>query len=284
MLLQGFRRGELRLRKCLTVGLGQAPGYLIYWTSITFRSARYSSTTHQDVASLRADCMSMHLLEKVVADGFQVIGVDIFDCDTRRISDEDEDDNSAEGRDVSPVQEFVKIKWNLNAPFRLARHPDLMRGVFHLINSRFLIDGINTDRWESLIGEYMELLAPGGWLQMIEFEWVFQSAKGQHLSNLERWWNLYSTALRSMRNRKDPVIARRLYHLMARAGFERLTEERKDIPIGAWTNGAQVLLFVRERCQRLNHLQTKVRSHKTGPRRLCRRCWSLLPWCHSLEF
>lgn len=170
--------------------------------------------------------------------------MDIYDHDTRRTSDEEDDSDGAEERDISPVQEFVKIKWNLNAPFRLARHPDLMRGMFHLINSRFLADGINEERWEGLVREYMEMLAPGGWLQMVEFEWVFQSARGVNLPNLERWWNMYSGALRGMRNRKDPVIARRLHYLMARAGFERLTEQRRDIPIGDWANGTLAVSFV----------------------------------------
>ncbi|KAM0714902.1 hypothetical protein Q7P37_009367 [Cladosporium fusiforme] len=163
-----------------------------------------------------------------------VFGIDIFDCDAKRIIDEDDEETEDDERQDSPVQEFVKIKWNLNAPF--ARHPELGRGTFHLINSRFLADGIDKNRWEPLVREYMEMLAPEGWLQMVEFDWVFQSDRGQNLPNLERWWNMYSGALRSMRKEKDPVVARKLHQLMANAGFDTIKEERKRVPVGDWSN------------------------------------------------
>lgn len=179
----------------------------------------------------------MSLVNSLVTNEFQVVGIDIIDRDKERNSDEEDESNGNGGNEFDPVQEYVKIKWNLNAPFRDAPHPELKRDMYHLINSRFLADGIEEGRWAGLITEYMGLLAPGGWLQMVEFEWVFQSSRGRDLPHLEKWWNMYSGALRGMRRRKDPVIVRRLYHLMYTAGFERMAEERIDIPIGKWANG-----------------------------------------------
>lgn len=168
-----------------------------------------------------------------VADLFQVTftGVDIFDRQNSRGEEDDSDESSAE-RDVG-VQEFIKKRWNLNASFQLPPiGGQLMRETFHLINSRFLSDGIDAIRWPGLMREYLELLKPGGWVQMVEVDWSFQSDSGVDLPNLEEWWNTYSRALHRMG--KDPVVARSLRQRLSGAGFVRVDGSFRQVPVGGW--------------------------------------------------
>lgn len=154
-------------------------------------------------------------------------GVDIFDRQTSHAED-DSDGDDEERNDA--VQEFIRKQWNLNAPFGRAPWK-----TFHLINSRFLSDGIDRSRWPVLMTEYWSLLSPGGWVQMVEVDWSFQSDNGTRLPNLEAWWNAYREALQQMG--KDPIIARNLCHRLRNAGFERVTGNQISVPIGGWQRG-----------------------------------------------
>lgn len=166
---------------------------------------------------------------------FTFTGVDIFDRQHSHGEESDGDDSSEE-QGVG-VEEFDKIKWNLNASFRLLPDEDelMKRETFRLINSRFLSDGITNTRWPALMKEYLDLLEPGGWLQMVEVDWSFQSSRGVDLPNLRAWWDEYSGALRQMR--KDPIIARHLCELMGYAGFEEVRGNVINVPIGGWQQG-----------------------------------------------
>lgn len=63
----------------------------------------------------------------------------------------------------------------MNAPFREERTGCLRPEKFHLVNSRLLIDGINTNRWAAFVKDLKAVLCPGGWLQMVEVHPLFQS-------------------------------------------------------------------------------------------------------------
>lgn len=126
----------------------------------------------------------------------------------------------------------------MNARFRSAPERDMLKmDTFDLINSRFLSDGIDSERWPDLISEYRALLKPGGWLQMVEVNWCFQSDNGARLPHLEAWWNNYSMALRRMN--RNPTVAGHLFRLMAEAGFVHIETKDEDnrIPVGDWMAG-----------------------------------------------
>lgn len=164
----------------------------------------------------------------------QYTGVDIIDREIAR--DEHPDSGEDEEGDSGDVDAagFIKIRWNLNASFRRCRDfPN--PGVFHLINSRFLADGIKASRWRSLITEYMQLLAPGGWLQMVEVRWLFQSSYGTTLPHLEAWWNAYADALH--RTQRNARIGRNLLDLVRGSGFQNVTQDNLQVPAGAWRSG-----------------------------------------------
>lgn len=149
----------------------------------------------------------------------QVTGIDVFH------------DTESAG-----VEEFTKLQWNLNASFRSVPIRNILqRQSFDLVNSRFLIDGINRGRWEPLIREYKELLKLGGWLQIAELGWTFHSEHGHNLPNLTSWSDKYHDALRQME--KKPDIASSLERLVRWAGFEGVQCEVHNIPLGGWNSG-----------------------------------------------
>jgi hypothetical protein len=106
-----------------------------------------------------------------------------------------------------------------------------------MINSRFLAEGINANRWSSYIRELRQVLIRGGWLQLMELQLHVQSSSGQlpDTSCLTRWWNLYSDAMSRMS--KDPRIGRRLGRLLSEEGFEEVQQGTRLIPIGDWHQG-----------------------------------------------
>jgi SAM-dependent methyltransferase len=134
------------------------------------------------------------------------------------------------------VQLFQKRQWNLNVSALTAafRREDMPR-TFDLINSRFLSDGINRPRWKPLVEEYFELLKPGGWLQMVEVQWIFRSQSNADLPNLMTWSDAYFNALRQMQ--KDPSIASNMENLVEYPKFGRVEKTVHQVSIGEWRPG-----------------------------------------------
>ncbi|KAK4959905.1 hypothetical protein LTR10_002793 [Elasticomyces elasticus] len=160
-----------------------------------------------------------------------VKGVDIFlgkDSDDEE-EDEDEDDG---------VEEFRKKRWNLNAPFNQDRDEDhLRREEFNLVNSRFLAEGIDTNRWQPYIRELKELLEPGGWIQLVELDLRFQSDNGRLDPNdgapLVVWNDWYRQTM--VHRNKDPRVGQRLHQYLQVAGFQQIYGGRPQrLEIGSW--------------------------------------------------
>lgn len=104
----------------------------------------------------------------------QVIGIDIF---TGKGNNGDGESESPEDSDSEEegIEEYIKTRFNMNAPFREERTGCLRPEKFHLINSRLLIDGIDAARWPSYVKDLKAVLCPSGWLQMVEFHPLVQS-------------------------------------------------------------------------------------------------------------
>lgn len=155
--------------------------------------------------------------------------------------EESEEVNEEVDEEVNTVNDsgIDKLRWNLNEPLY---DSGLEREEFDLINSRFLADGINTKRWPVLIKDCLQLLVPGGWLQMVEPVWAFQSDIGQDLPCLETWWNHYADALRMME--KNARVGRELsVHMgkahirgvrMGEANFQNIWSDAQNIPAAGW--------------------------------------------------
>ncbi|KAK0851470.1 hypothetical protein LTR03_003981 [Friedmanniomyces endolithicus] len=168
----------------------------------------------------------------------KVAGVDIYLGS--RDDDEDDDGDDDDEEEDDGLQEFEKKRWNLNAPFRTDTSTSrLRREQFDLINSRFLAEGINTNRWRSYIRELKELLKPGGWLQMVELELVFQSDNGRLAPNasepLHVWSQWYSHTMEL--SDKNPRIGRLLGQHLQTEGFDSVSFVPRRLEIGRWTSG-----------------------------------------------
>ncbi|EMC93131.1 hypothetical protein BAUCODRAFT_36800 [Baudoinia panamericana UAMH 10762] len=168
----------------------------------------------------------------------EVTGVDIYLGDGTDDEEDPEDDDDSDG---DGVEEFVKKRWNLNAAFRHDRSASrLLPESFDLINSRFLAEGIHRSRWPSYIRDLKLLLKPGGWVQMVELELLFQSENGRLATNssepLIRWSEVYRDTM--LRNNKDPRIGRQMGNLLNTAGFERVFTRSLRLNIGAWSGNS----------------------------------------------
>lgn len=160
----------------------------------------------------------------------KVTGVDIF------LGEDDESDER--GDRANSVQEFIKKRWNLNASFGADKSDDkLWPETFDLINSRYLAEGINTSRWPSYVKELRQLLKIGGWLQMVEIQFPFQSYNGSlpDESYLTRWWQWYSRALGNMG--RNVRIGQDLGQLMNREFGQQVTFVTRILPVGGWSEG-----------------------------------------------
>ena len=168
----------------------------------------------------------------------QVTGVDIF-LNRENVGDDDDSDDDDDGGEAEGIQEFVKKRWNLNASFRDDRSEDRLRPeTFDLINSRLLAEGIQTNRWESYVGQLKEMLKPGGWLQMLEIDLSFQSWAGLPVyqqTRLDHWWQLYARRLEDMG--KDVRIGGRLRSRLRDARFVGVEGRTITVPIGDWNPG-----------------------------------------------
>ena len=136
------------------------------------------------------------------------------------------------------MQEFYKERWNLNAPLPTDAYW-LKSKTFDLINSRFLVDSIDEQRWEPLIREYRVLLKHQAWLQMVEVQWKFHSQSDHALPALNVWSNAYYEALRAMGKRPD-VADSRLEQVVRFAGFQHTNATKHHIPIGEWRAGTRL--------------------------------------------
>ncbi|KAK5133801.1 hypothetical protein LTR08_007230 [Meristemomyces frigidus] len=161
----------------------------------------------------------------------EVTGVDIYFG--KGEDDEEEDDDSEE----EGVREWEKYRWNMNARFRDDRSDSrLRREYFDLINSRMLMDGINTTRWPDYIKELWVLLKPGGWLQMVELELKFQTDSGivgyDNSQPLFLWQQWYYHAMGQLG--KDPRVGERLGAFVMQAGFQNVGTSSRRLQIGRW--------------------------------------------------
>jgi hypothetical protein len=154
-------------------------------------------------------------------------------------ADDEESDSDGSGAGDG-VQEIDKKRWNLNASFQDApRGRDghhLEPETYDVINSRFLADGIDANRWPSYIRDLRRVLKPRGWVQMIELIPHIQSENGRlgDDSHLTRWWLLYSRALQQMG--KQPRVGRDLEAMLRREGFDPVQGRTYNIPIGKWSS------------------------------------------------
>ena len=129
--------------------------------------------------------------------------------------------------------------YNLNDRLR---DPEVFQSrAYDLIHSRFVSQGIKSNRWTSYIHDMRLLLRPGGWVQIVEYYPLIQSDSGRLTDQaaLRRWWQSYEASMRRLN--RDPRIGRRLRDLLTQDGFRDVVVEVQHLPIGGWHSGTSSL-------------------------------------------
>ncbi|KAH8775734.1 UMTA methyltransferase [Hyaloscypha sp. PMI_1271] len=104
---------------------------------------------------------------------------------------------------------------------------------FDLVQSRMMAGAVHTNRWAQYMRDMLRVTRPGGWCQMIELYYNFQSDNGtltpEHA--LSQWSARY---LESMAGLKDLRQATRLPNLMRDAGFVDVESRMIPLPTCGW--------------------------------------------------
>jgi hypothetical protein len=126
--------------------------------------------------------------------------------------------------------------WNLNSSLTDAYDSR----SYDLIHSRFVAGGILKDRWPSYVKDLRRLLVKGGWVQMIEYNFIIQSDAGLLMEDhaIQQWQTVYKWY---MDQNRDCRSGRSLAQWMRTAGLHDVEEYIYSVPIGAWKTGECVL-------------------------------------------
>ncbi|KAK4971259.1 hypothetical protein LTR28_013266, partial [Elasticomyces elasticus] len=111
--------------------------------------------------------------------------------------------------------------------------------MYDLINSRFLGEGINSERWPAYLRELISMLKPGGWLQIMEYYFNIQSDTGRmaEAPALQQWIRCYLQSMRALN--RNPGIGRELQQLLRsdRRVVNMQAPAQLNLPIGEWHTG-----------------------------------------------
>ncbi|KAI8342564.1 S-adenosyl-L-methionine-dependent methyltransferase [Chlamydoabsidia padenii] len=102
------------------------------------------------------------------------------------------------------------------------------------IYQRDLNWGLLQDEWNPLIKEYMRILKPGGWIELVEADMETKSSLGKECAMNDKL--LEGFGLRH----QDPYAARRLPSMLATCGFRRVESQFQSLPLG-WSNQNQAI-------------------------------------------
>ncbi|KAF2434307.1 methyltransferase, partial [Tothia fuscella] len=119
---------------------------------------------------------------------------------------------------------------------------------FDFIHGRSMAGGI--EDWPKLLGQCLDNLKPGGWLEMQEYQAMVGSEDDPSMKkypNIQYWVDLVCEG--SIMFKKTLHIAKDMKQWMIDAGFEDVREEIYKVPCGTWPKNPklkQLGLFQRE--------------------------------------
>jgi len=104
---------------------------------------------------------------------------------------------------------------------------------FDLVHQRLLILGLKTPEWPKVVRNHFSLLKPGGWIQLVESQWVdrdhpVDAAKHPNLAKMNDMQTWSSDAFGM-----DNFVAYRLEELLKEGGFENVQKTQFDLRYGA---------------------------------------------------
>jgi len=95
---------------------------------------------------------------------------------------------------------------------------------FQLVNQRFLIAGLSKDNWDTALGEIHRVLAPGGWVQLVEgSHCVSGEATRKHLAMLHDLFVKRGLLLNCVEH---------IPNVLKDIGFDQVKAQRHEISLG----------------------------------------------------
>ncbi|OAD70491.1 hypothetical protein PHYBLDRAFT_126377 [Phycomyces blakesleeanus NRRL 1555(-)] len=95
--------------------------------------------------------------------------------------------------------------------------------------------GLQAHMWSPLVKEYLRILKPGGWVELMEPDMETQSSLRNECAMNDKL--LYGLSLRQ----QDPYVGRRLPSILAVNGFRRVESEFQSLPLGWGSSHASPL-------------------------------------------
>jgi len=108
--------------------------------------------------------------------------------------------------------------------------------TFNYTHQRFLVAAIPAARWRGVVHELVRITAPGGWVELLEINNIFQNA-GPETMGLARWIGSVSQAMGFDAN-SVPSIGKWL----TEEGLQRVETQDIVVPLGDWGGRAGALL------------------------------------------
>lgn len=97
---------------------------------------------------------------------------------------------------------------------------------YKLINQRLLIAALSAEDWKTVVGNIYNLLAPGGWVQLVEANHCYSGeATEKHRAVLKRAFEKRGVLL-------DPIY--NIPALLGEAGFVAINTKDYEISLGKW--------------------------------------------------
>ncbi|KAI9257940.1 S-adenosyl-L-methionine-dependent methyltransferase [Phascolomyces articulosus] len=88
---------------------------------------------------------------------------------------------------------------------------------------------LQAHQWSPLVREYLRILKPGGWIELVEPDLETQSSTSQECSMNDKL--IYGISMRH----QDPYVSRHLSSILAANGFRRVESHFQSLPLG-WTS------------------------------------------------
>ncbi|KAF2762962.1 hypothetical protein EJ05DRAFT_495809 [Pseudovirgaria hyperparasitica] len=133
------------------------------------------------------------------------------------------------------VLEWANLNKNITSK---SKSGELQQGKFDYIHSRFIAFGLREKRWPSYVKELRSLVKRGGYVEFVEYDFLFQSdsgwcgydpkqfAIGQLSDYVRDWQTRYHSS--------DARASTKLATLMGDAGYKNVVSGMYQVPIGSW--------------------------------------------------
>jgi len=133
---------------------------------------------------------------------------------------------------------------------------------FDLVHQRLLVWGIRSEEWEAVLDHLVDVVKPGGYIQLVEAEWVLPSYSEeqpqQRKLGLVQSWSTESAGM-------DVHIWKRLPSLLKARGLTTIREESFNLGYGATATREQDRVWTAELLpQSFRHLARRIPSKSSA--------------------